>query len=53
MNHISANEDLERFRSGAEKYAAYLETPEGHCALTSLLRTYRSFSRKRSDLCAL
>ncbi len=29
MNKIVAAADSERFRSGAEKYAAYLETPEG------------------------
>jgi S-adenosylmethionine-dependent methyltransferase len=29
MTEISANRDLERFRTGAAKYAAYLETPEG------------------------
>jgi len=26
---MSPNDDIERFQSGAEKYAAYLETPEG------------------------
>src|SRR5437879_13569024 len=29
MKEITANHDLERFRAGAAKYAAYLETPEG------------------------
>jgi S-adenosylmethionine-dependent methyltransferase len=29
MKEITANCDLERFRTGAAKYAAYLETPEG------------------------
>jgi SAM-dependent methyltransferase len=29
MKEITANHDLERFRTGAAKYAAYLETPEG------------------------
>jgi len=29
MTKITANQDLERFRAGAAKYAAYLQTPEG------------------------
>jgi SAM-dependent methyltransferase len=29
MKEMTANHDLERFRTGAAKYAAYLETPEG------------------------
>ena len=29
MKEITANHDLERFRAGAAKYAAYLQTPEG------------------------
>jgi len=29
MKEIFASNDLERFRAGAAKYAAYLETPEG------------------------
>ena len=30
---MNANTDSERFRSGAEKYAAYIETPEGRLRL--------------------
>lgn len=30
---MTATDDLERFRKGAEKYAAYLETPEGRLRL--------------------
>ena len=33
MNETTANADLERFRAGADKYAAYLETPEGKLRL--------------------
>src|SRR5579864_739910 len=29
MKEVTANHDLERFRAGAAKYAAYLQTPEG------------------------
>src|SRR3989454_2397516 len=30
---MTANDDFERFRTGAEKYAAYLDTPEGRLRL--------------------
>ena len=30
---MTAYSDAERFQSGAEKYAAYLETPEGRLRL--------------------
>jgi S-adenosylmethionine-dependent methyltransferase len=33
MKKMTANPDAERFQSGAEKYAAYLETPEGRLRL--------------------
>ena len=33
MKEMTANDDLERFRTGAAKYAAYLETPEGQLRL--------------------
>jgi SAM-dependent methyltransferase len=33
MKEMTANDDLERFRTGAAKYAAYLETPEGRLRL--------------------
>jgi S-adenosylmethionine-dependent methyltransferase len=33
MKEMTANDDLERFRAGAAKYAAYLETPEGRLRL--------------------
>jgi ubiquinone/menaquinone biosynthesis C-methylase UbiE len=33
MKKMTANADFERFRTGAAKYAAYLETPEGRLRL--------------------
>ena len=33
MKKMTANADGERFQSGADKYAAYLETPEGRLRL--------------------
>jgi len=33
MSKMTANPDAERFQNGAEKYAAYLETPEGRLRL--------------------
>jgi len=33
MKEMTANDDCERFRTGAAKYAAYLETPEGQLRL--------------------
>jgi len=33
MKEMTANDDFERFRTGAAKYAAYLETPEGRLRL--------------------
>ena len=33
MKEMTANDDCERFRTGAAKYAAYLETPEGRLRL--------------------
>jgi S-adenosylmethionine-dependent methyltransferase len=33
MNEMTANDDFERFQTGAAKYAAYLETPEGRLRL--------------------
>ena len=33
MKRVATNPDSERFRSGADKYAAYLETPEGRLRL--------------------
>jgi S-adenosylmethionine-dependent methyltransferase len=33
MKEMTANDDFERFQTGAAKYAAYLETPEGRLRL--------------------
>ncbi len=33
MKEMTANDDLERFRTGTAKYASYLETPEGRLRL--------------------
>ena len=33
MKEMTANDDVERFQTGAAKYAAYLETPEGRLRL--------------------
>ena len=41
MNETTANADVERFRAGADKYAAYLETPEGRLRLDLAFATLR------------
>ena len=33
MKEMTADDDFERFRTGAAKYAGYLETPEGRLRL--------------------
>lgn len=43
MNQISAQGDLERFRCGADKYAAYLETPEGRLRLDLAFANLQEF----------
>ena len=43
MKKLSANSDLERFCSGAEKYAAYLETTEGRLRLDLAFANLRDF----------
>ncbi|GAC1471306.1 MAG: hypothetical protein PVSMB1_19120 [Gemmatimonadaceae bacterium] len=40
---MTVKPDSDRFESGAEKYAAYLETPEGACGATWLSPTCRIF----------
>ncbi len=40
---MSANADRERFRSGAEKYAAYLETPEGQLRIDLAFANLQEF----------
>ena len=43
MNEITANDEFERFRSGADKYAAYLETPEGRLRLDLAFANLQEF----------
>jgi S-adenosylmethionine-dependent methyltransferase len=43
MKAMAANHDCERFRAGAAKYAAYLETPEGRLRLELAFANLRDF----------
>ena len=43
---MTANDDFERFRTGAAKYAAYLETSEGRLRIDLALPICRLFSRR-------
>jgi S-adenosylmethionine-dependent methyltransferase len=43
MNEMTAAADYERFRSGADKYAAYLETPEGRLRLDLAFANLQEF----------
>ena len=43
MKELTANDDFERFRTGAEKYAAYLETPEGRLRLDLAFANLQEF----------
>ena len=43
MKEITANDDSERFRTGAAKYAAYLETPEGRLRLDLAFANLQDF----------
>jgi S-adenosylmethionine-dependent methyltransferase len=43
MKRITTNPDSERFRSGADKYAAYLETPEGRLRLDLAFANLQEF----------
>jgi len=40
---MTANDDLERFRTGAAKYAAYLETPDGQLRLDLAFANLQDF----------
>ena len=54
MNKITANADFERFQTGAAKYAAYLETPEGRLRLDLAFSNLREFlPQGPRSLCAL
>ena len=46
MKEMTANDDLERFRTGAAKYAAYLETPEGQLRLDLAFANLKDFLPK-------
>ena len=43
MKKVTANDDLERFQTGAAKYAAYLETPEGRLRLDLAFANLQDF----------
>jgi SAM-dependent methyltransferase len=43
MKEITANHDLERFQTGAAKYAAYLETPEGRLRVDLAVANLQEF----------
>ena len=43
MKEMTANDDFERFRTGAAKYAAYLETPEGRLRLDLAFANLQDF----------
>jgi S-adenosylmethionine-dependent methyltransferase len=43
MKEMTASDDFERFRTGAAKYAAYLETPEGRLRLDLAFANLRDF----------
>jgi S-adenosylmethionine-dependent methyltransferase len=43
MNEIAVSDEFERFRSGADKYAAYLETPEGRLRLDLAFANLQEF----------
>ena len=53
MKEMTANDDCERFRTGAAKYAAYLETPEGRLRLDLAFANLQDFCRRPHGLCAL
>ena len=43
MKEMTVNDDFERFRTGAAKYAAYLETPEGQLRLDLAFANLKDF----------
>src|SRR3989442_13928720 len=43
MKEMTSNDDFERFRTGAEKYAAYLDTPEGRLRLDLAFANLQDF----------
>lgn len=54
MNKTTASTDSERFRSGVDKYAAYLESPEGRLRLDLVFANLQEFLPEATrPLCAL
>src|ERR1700722_6766820 len=43
MKETTANDDTQRFQTGAAKYAAYLETPEGRLRLDLAFANLQEF----------
>src|SRR6266404_9338266 len=50
---MTAKADSERFQSGANQYAAYLETPEGRLRTDLALANLQDFLPTKPSLCAL
>src|SRR5713101_7020099 len=50
---MTAKSDSERFQSGANQYAAYLETPEGRLRTVLALANLQDFLPTKPSLCAL
>jgi hypothetical protein len=49
---MTANDDFERFRTGAAKYAAYLETSEGPIAPRPSFANLQDFLPQATGLCS-
>lgn len=49
MNEMAINDDFERFRSGADKYAAYLESLEGRLRLDLAFANLQEFLPRRTE----
>jgi S-adenosylmethionine-dependent methyltransferase len=49
MKKVTANDDLERFQTGAAKYATYLETPEGRLRLDLTFANLQEFLSPTTD----
>jgi hypothetical protein len=53
MKEMTANDDSERCGTGAAKYAAYLETPEGRLRLDLAFANLQDFLHSPHGLCSL
>jgi 2-polyprenyl-3-methyl-5-hydroxy-6-metoxy-1,4-benzoquinol methylase len=49
LKEMTTNDEFERFRTGASKYAAYLETPEGRLRLDLTLSNLQDFLPQASS----